>query len=43
MVVKWLWGTIDIQGNWKCNPCVAMTEEQQYLDNVRNGYLPKGE
>jgi hypothetical protein len=40
--VKCPWGSFDLHmGFWNYNPLLSLTFEQQFEDNVKNGYMCK--
>ena len=36
--IKIMWGSRDLQGNWYPNPKLKMSPDEQYQENILNGY-----
>jgi hypothetical protein len=37
--VKPPWGLFGLNGSWQANPLLKMTADEQYQQNVLNGYI----
>lgn len=40
-VIRCLWGIFDVNGNWYPNYALSLSPEEQYKQNVENGYIKK--
>lgn len=41
-ILRICWGSFDANGGWHPNEKIAMTKDEQYAENVKNGFINSG-